>query len=158
MGSSSPKIKPKENKIIEEKIEESKNDETEEIEEINIIVEKSEKEKLEEQQKEEERRREEEERKKEELKRSILQKIKEEEIIIKIKFTNEEFTNYIVKFFEEFIQIFNSLQKKNAFISLIFEFNKKYIYSFNNKDYPDIPLKQNFFEALKYSTLMIVCF
>ncbi len=157
MGSSSPKIKPKENKIIEEKIEESKNDETEEIEEINIIVEKSEKEKLEEQQKEEERRREEEERKKEELKRSILQKIKEEEIIIKIKFTNEEFTNYIVKFFEEFIQIFNSLQKKNAFISLIFEFNKKYIYSFNNKDYPDIPLKQNFFEALKYSTLMIVC-
>ena len=39
----------------------------------------------------------------------------------------------------------------------MFEFNKKYIYTFNYKEYPDIPIKSTFFEALKYSTLMIVC-
>ena len=39
----------------------------------------------------------------------------------------------------------------------MFEFNKKYIYTFNYKEYPDIPIKGSFFEALKYSTLMIVC-
>ena len=63
----------------------------------------------------------------------------EEENITKIKFTNEEFINYIIKFFDEFIQIFYSIPKKNLYISLVFEFNKTYIYSFNTKEYPDIP-------------------
>ena len=106
---------------------------------------------------EEQRKKEEEQRKKEEFKQSVLKKINDEEIIIKKKFTDEDFTNYIINFYEEFIQIYNSLQKKNSFIPLIFEFNKKYIYTFNNKDYPDIPLKASFFEILKYSTIIIVC-
>ena len=99
----------------------------------------------------------EEERKKEELKQSILRKIKREEIINKIKFSDEEFTNYIIKFFEEFIQLFYSLPKKNAFISLTCEFNKKYVYTFFSKEYPDNPLKNNFFEVFKYSTIIVVC-
>ena len=167
MGSSS--FKKAENKTIIKS--EEKTNEIEELEEINIVVEKSQSCILEEQKKEEQRkledkrkleeeelkRKEEEERKKEEFKQNALKKFKEEEIIIKIKITNEEFTNYIIKFFEEFIQIYNSLQKKNIFISLIFEFNKKYIYSFNNKEYPDIPIKNDFFEILKYSTIIVVC-
>ena len=99
----------------------------------------------------------EEERKKEELKQSILRKIKREEIINKIKFSDEEFTNYIIKFFEEFIQLFYSLPKKNAFISLTCEFNKKYVYTFFLKEYPDNPLRDNFFEVFKYSTIIVVC-
>jgi TFIIF-interacting CTD phosphatase-like protein len=156
MGSSSYKkneIKP------EEKTEESK-EEIENLDVINIIVEKSQTDLFEEQkrkQEEEQRKKEEEEKKKEELKQSILQKIKEEEIIIKISLTNEDFSNYIIKYVEDFIQIFNSLQKKNAFISLIFEFNKKYFYTFDNKDYPEIPLKSSFFEILKYSSIIVVC-
>ena len=172
MGSSSTKKKKQEeqDKAIEKKFEDSKNDATEDIEEINIIIDNSkngtiegqrkseeEQKKMEEEKRREEERIKEEERRKEEFKKTILRKIKEEEIIVKIKFTNEEYLNYIIKFFEEFIQIFYSLQKKNLFIPAVFEFNKKYIYSFNNKDYPDIPLKINFEEALKYSTLMIVC-
>ena len=99
----------------------------------------------------------EEERKKEELKQSILRKIKREEIINKIKFSDEEFTNYIIKFFEEFIQLFYSLPKKNAFISLTCEFNKKYVYTFFLIYYPDNPLRDNFFEVFKYSTIIVVC-
>ena len=163
MGSSSSK--KKQIQINEKKNE--KNEEVEDLEEINIIIEKSEETLLEEKKKEEERkleekrkeeeRRLEEERKKEELKQSIIKIINDEDIIVKIKFTNEEFTNYIIKFFDEFIQIYNSLQKKNSFISLVFEFNKKYFYSFNNKEYPEIPLKPNFFEILKYSAIIVVC-
>ena len=163
MGSSSSK--KKQIKINEKKNE--KNEDVEDLEEINIIIEKSEETLLEEKKKEEERkleekrkeeeRRLEEERKKEELKQNIIKIINDEDIIVKIKFTNEEFTNYIIKFFDEFIQIYNSLQKKNSFISLVFEFNKKYFYSFNNKEYPEIPLKPNFFEILKYSAIIVVC-
>ena len=172
MGSSSPKEKKID--IIEEKIKERKKDKNEDeiedtkgIEEINIIVDKSQtdllneeriKKEIEEKRKEEEeKKKEEEERKKEEFKQNVLKKIKQEEIIIKIKFTNEEFTNYIIKFFEEFIQVYNSIQKKNSFIPLISDFNKKYIYSFNNIDYPENPLKESFFEVLKYSTIIVVC-
>jgi len=99
----------------------------------------------------------EEERKKEEIKQSILRKIKREDIVIKIKFSEEEFTNFIIRFFEEFIQLYYSLPKKNAFISLTYEFNKKYVYTFFMKEYPDNPLKNNFFEAFKYSTIIVVC-
>ena len=156
MGSSSSKKKQQEKN---DNIEEQK-DGTEDLEEIKILDEQTQKDLLEKQKKKEEeekRKKEEEERKKEELKQSILQKIKEEEIIIKINITTEDFTNYIIKFFEDFIQIYNSLQKKNSFIALIFDFNKKYIYSFNNIDYPENPLKEDFFEILKYSTIIVVC-
>lgn len=88
---------------------------------------------------------------------NILQKINEEELIIKIKLSQEEFVNYIIKFFEEFIQIFYSLPKKNAFTALVLEFNKKYIYTFNLKEYPDIPIKNNFFDIFKFSTIVVVC-
>ena len=98
-----------------------------------------------------------EENKREELKQSILRKIMEEENIIKIKFTNEEFINYIIKFFDEFIQIFYCIPKKSSYISLIFEFNKIYIYSFNTKEYPDIPQRPLFFEVLKYTSIIVVC-
>ena len=159
MGSSSTKKKP--TKIIE--IKEEKKEEVEDLEEINIIVEKSQesiivdKKKEEERLEDEKRKKEEEERKKEELKQSILKIINDEDIIVKINLTTEEFTNYIIKFFDEFIQIYNSLQKKNSFIPLVFEFNKKYFYGFNNKEYPEIPLKSNFFQTLKYSSIIIVC-
>ena len=106
---------------------------------------------------EEEKKRIEEERKREEIKQSILRKIMEEENIIKIKFTNEEFINYIIKFFDEFIQIFYSIPKKSLYISLVFEFNKTYIYSFNTKTYPDIPQRSSFFEVLKYTSIIVVC-
>ena len=180
MGSSSSKEKDKKIKIIvkinakkQDNIKEEHKKDSEELKEINIIVDKSKSEELVEEERkkeeekkrneeekrkeEEERKRKEEERKKEEFKQSVLQIIKDEEKIIKIKFTNEEFTNYMIKFFEEFIQIYNSLQKKNSFISLIFEFNKKYIYSFNSIDYPEIQLKNSYFEILKYSTIIVVC-
>ena len=66
------------------------------------------------QKEEEERQRKiEEERKKEEMKQYILRKIREEETIIKIKFTNEEFLNYIIKFFEDFVQIFYFTEIRN---------------------------------------------
>ena len=113
--------------------------------------------KEEEEKKEAEKKRIEEERKREEIKQSILRKMMEEENITKIKFTNEEFINYIIKFFDEFIQIFYSIPKKNLYISLVFEFNKTYIYSFNTKEYPDIPQRPLFFEVLKYTSIMVVC-
>ena len=106
---------------------------------------------------EEENKRIEDERKREEIKQRILRKIREEENIIKIKFTNEEFINYIIKFFDEFIQIFYSIPKKSLYISLVLEFNKTYIYSFNTKEYPDIPQRSPFFEVLKYTSIIIVC-
>ena len=105
----------------------------------------------------EEKNRIEEENKREELKQSILRKIMEEENIIKLKFTIEEFINYIIKFFDDFIQIFYSIPKKSLYISLIFEFNKIYIYSFNTKEYPDIPQRPLFFEVLKYTSIVVVC-
>ena len=156
MGSSSSKSDKTE---ATSKKEEQK-DGTEKLEEINIIVEKSEEEVIEEKKKNEEEERlkkEEEERKREEFKQSVLQKINEDELIIKISLTSEEFTTYIIKFFEEFIQVYYSLQKKNSFIQLILQFNKKYIYTFNNIDYPENPLKEDFFEILKYSTIIVVC-
>ncbi len=142
-------------KLEKEKIEEKKKKEEEE----RKIKEEEEKRKLEEERKkiEEEIKKKEEERKKEELKQEILRQMMEEETIIKIKFTNEEFINYIIQFFEEFIQIFYSLPKKSLYISLIFEFNKTYIYSFDKKEYPDIPQRENFFEILKYTSVIVVC-
>ena len=142
-------------KLEKEKIEEKKKKEEEE----RKIKEEEEKRKLEEERKkiEEEIRRKEEERKKEELKQEILRHMMEEETIIKIKFTNEEFINYIIQFFEEFIQIFYSLPKKSLYISLVFEFNKIYIYSFNTKEYPDIPQRSSFFDVLKYTSIIVVC-
>ena len=91
------------------------------------------------------------------MKQYILRKIREEETIIKIKFTNEEFLNYIIKFFEDFVQIFYSIPKKSLYISLVFEFNKIYIYSFNTKEYPDIPQRSSFFDVLKYTSIIVVC-
>ena len=142
-------------KLEKEKIEEKKKKEEEE----RKIKEEEEKRKLEEERKkiEEETKRKEEERKKEEIKQEILRQMMEEETVIKIKFTNEEFINYIIQFFEEFIQIFYSLPKKGLYISLIFEFNKTYIYSFDKKEYPDIPQRENFFEILKYTSVIVVC-
>ena len=128
-----------------EKLEEKKKKEEEEEKERKKI------------QEEENKRIEEDNRKKEEMKQSILRQMMEEETIIKFKFTNEEFVNYIIKFFEEFIQIFYSIPKKSLYISLVSEFNKTYIYSFNTKEYPDIPQRQNFFEILKYTSVIVVC-
>ena len=142
----------------EEKIEEKEKQQKEKEEEERKRGEQ-EKKKIEEKIKreEEEKKRVEDERKKEEMKQSILRKIMEEENIIKIKFTNEEFINYIIKFFDEFIQIFYSIPKKSLYISLVFEFNKTYIYSFNTKEYPDIPQRSPFFEVLKYTSIIMVC-
>ena len=152
MGTTNSRPKPK--KILKKKVETK--DESVEIEEINIIDDVSEN--STEYQRRKEKKEQEEERKKEEIKQNVLRIIKKEEEIEKINFSNEEFTNYIIRFFEEFIQIFYSLPKKNVFISLVFEFNKKYVYSFFKKDYPDIPLKNSFFEIFKYSTIIVVCF
>ena len=150
----------KKSEEIEEKIEEEKEkkkekEKEEEEERKRREAQKEEEEKI--KRKEEEKRRIEEERKKEEIKQSILRKIMEEENIIKIKFTNEEFINYIIKFFDEFIQIFYSIPKKSLYISLVLEFNKTYIYSFNTKEYPDIPQRSSFFEVLKYTSIIMVC-
>ena len=148
----------KKSEEIEEKIEEEKEKKKEkekEEERKRREAQKEEEEKI--KRKEEEKRRIEEERKKEEIKQSILRKIMEEENIIKIKFTNEEFINYIIKFFDEFIQIFYSIPKKSLYISLVLEFNKTYIYSFNTKEYPDIPQRSSFFEVLKYTSIIMVC-
>ena len=153
MGSSGSKEKNKEQTNINNS---EQKDETEEIEEINLI-EKSEKESITEIKNQNDNIKEDV-HKKEELKQSILQKIKEEEMIYKIKFTNEEFLNYIIKFYEEFIQIFYSLPKKNLFTSLVIDFNKKYLFTFHNKEFPNIPIKENFFEIFKYSSIIIVCF
>ena len=149
MGSSGSKNKHKKESNINEE-EEGKDVET-------TSEEKKQQNSDEDKEKNEQERIKEEERKKEELKQSILRKIKREEIINKIKFSDEEFTNYIIKFFEEFIQLFYSLPKKNAFISLTCEFNKKYVYTFFLKEYPDNPLRDNFFEVFKYSTIIVVC-
>ena len=149
MGSSGSKNKQKK--------ESNKNEEEKGKDEETTSEEKKQQNSDEDKEKNEEERIKEEERKKEELKQSILRKIKREEIINKIKFSDEEFTNYIIKFFEEFIQLFYSLPKKNAFISLTCEFNKKYVYTFFLKEYPDNPLRDNFFEVFKYSTIIVVC-
>jgi len=129
MGTTNSRPKPK--KILKKKVETK--DESVEIEEINIIDDVSENSTEYQRRKEEEEQ--EEERKKEEIKQNVLRIIKKEEEIEKINFSNEEFTNYIIRFFEEFIQIFYSLPKKNVFISLVFEFNKKYVYSFFKKEF-----------------------
>ena len=149
MGSSASKNKPKK---VSNKSEEEEGKDVETTSE-----EKKQQNSDEDKKKNEQERIKEEERRKEEVKQSILRKIKREEIINKIKFSDEEFTNYIIKFFEEFIQLFYSLPKKNAFISLTCEFNKKYIYTFFSKEYPDNPLRSNFFEVFKYSTIIVVC-
>ena len=140
---------------LSEEEEDEKEKEKEEEERKRKEAQKAEEEKI--KREEEEKKRIEEERKKEEMKQSILRKIMEEENIIKIKFTNEEFINYIIKFFDEFIQIYYSIPKKSLYISLVFEFNKIYIYSFNTKEYPDIPQRPLFFEVLKYTSIIVVC-
>ena len=137
-------------------VNEMRKDDADEIEEIKIIENKPEI-APEEEEKNQEERIKDEERKKKEMMQNILQKINEEELIIKIKLSQEEFVNYIIKFFEEFVQIFYSLPKKNAFTALVLEFNKKYIYTFNLKEYPDIPIKNNFFDIFKFSTIVVVC-
>ena len=178
MGSSSSKDKPKQKEIepIENQNEKNKpirkfQEQTHHKEKIEIKKseeelkkekeqreQEEERKRLQAQKEEEERQRKiEEERKKEEMKQYILRKIREEETIIKIKFTNEEFLNYIIKFFEDFVQIFYSIPKKSLYISLVFEFNKIYIYSFNTKEYPDIPQRSSFFDVLKYSSIIVVC-
>ena len=140
---------------LSEEEEDEKEKEKEEEERKRKEAQREEEEKI--KREEEEKKRIEEERKKEEMKQSILRKIMEEENIIKIKFTNEEFINYIIKFFDEFIQIYYSIPKKSLYISLVFEFNKIYIYSFNTKEYPDIPQRPLFFEVLKYTSIIVVC-
>ena len=178
MGSSSSKDKPKQKEIepIENQNEKNKpirkfQEQTHHKEKIEIKKseeelkkekeqreQEEERKRLQAQKEEEERQRKiEEERKKEEMKQYILRKIREEETIIKIKFTNEEFLNYIIKFFEDFVQIFYSIPKKSLYISLVFEFNKIYIYSFNTKEYPDIPQRSSFFDVLKYTSIIVVC-
>ena len=147
----------KEEKKEQEQEQERKMKEKEEEEERKRIEAQKEEEEKRRRKEEEEKKRIEEERKKEEIKQSILRKIMEEENIIKIKFTNEEFINYIIKFFDEFIQIYYSIPKKNLYISLVFEFNKIFFYSFNTKEYPDIPQRSSFFEVLKYSSIIVVC-
>ena len=143
----------------EEKKEKEEKEKEEKEEEERKRKEKEEKEEMENKKRkeEEESKRIEDERRREEIKQRILRKIREEENIIKIKFTNEEFINYIIKFFDEFIQIFYSIPKKSLYISLVFEFNKTYFYSFNTKEYPDIPQRSPFFEVLKYTSIIIVC-
>ena len=140
MGASTPNSKKK------KKIEERKDDSSY-IEEIKIIQDDS----------KDNSESEKEESKREEIKKHIIAIIKQEELVKKVCFSSEEFNNYIIRFFEDFIQIFYSLPKKNTFISLVLDFNKKYVYTFFNKEYPDIPIKDNFFEIFKYSTIIVVC-
>ena len=147
---------PNESEITKQEKEEEKKEEKEKEEKRIKENKKEEEEKI---KKEEEKKiiEEEDKKRKEQIKQSILRKIMEEDIVMKIKLSNEEFINYIIKFFDDLIQIFYSIPKKNLYISLVFDFNKIYFYSFNSKEYPDIPQRPLFFEVLKYTSIMVVC-
>ena len=147
---------PNESEITKQEKEEEKKEEKEKEEKR---IKENKKEEEEKKKKEEEKKiiEEEDKKRKEQIKQSILRKIMEEDIVMKIKLSNEEFINYIIKFFDDLIQIFYSIPKKNLYISLVFDFNKIYFYSFNSKEYPDIPQRPLFFEVLKYTSIMVVC-
>ena len=104
---------PNESEITKQEKEEEKKEEKEKEEKIiKLQNKKEEEEKI---KKEEEKKiiEEEDKKRKEQIKQSILRKIMEEDIVMKIKLSNEEFINYIIKFFDDLIQIFYSIPKKN---------------------------------------------
>ncbi len=71
-------------------------------------------------------------------KRQINNKLKDANNIINSRLYEKNSINqdenlnneYIIKFFEEFMNIINSISNKNLFISLLNSFNKKYLLNY----------------------------
>ena len=64
---------------------------------------------------------------------------------------------YIIKFFEEFINIINSITNKNLFISLLNSFNKKYLLNYSINTTLNKITDENFNSCLKYIFVIVSC-
>ena len=63
----------------------------------------------------------------------------------------------IIRFYEEFLDLSNSLPNKNLFNSLINNFNKKYLLNYSSNNSLNQIGDINFIEGLKYSFIIISC-
>ena len=74
--------------------------------------------------------------------------------------TNEDINKineFIIKFFEEFIALLNSMPNKNLFISLLNTFYKKYILNYSWNQLLTKIVDDNFNNCLKYIFIIISC-
>ena len=74
--------------------------------------------------------------------------------------TNEDINKineFIIKFFEEFIALLNSMPNKNLFISLLNTFYKKYILNYSWNQLLNKIVDDNFNNCLKYIFIIIPC-
>ena len=74
--------------------------------------------------------------------------------------TNEDINKineFIIKFFEEFIALLNSMPNKNLFISLLNTFYKKYILNYSWNQLLTKIVDDNFNNCLKYIFIIIPC-
>ena len=72
-----------------------------------------------------------------------------------IKDINKDNLDTITKFYEEFIELSNSISNKNLFISLLNNFNKKYLLHYSTNTYINQIDDKKFIECLKYSFILI---
>ena len=71
---------------------------------------------------------------------------------------DENFNNeYIIKFFEEFMNIINSISNKNLFVSLLNSFNKKYLLNYIINTTLNKITDENFNNCLKYIFIIVSC-
>ena len=82
-------------------------------------------------------------------------KEKEEKIIL---YTEKESNNIITSFYDDIIEIILCFNSRKTFIALVKSINRKYLYNFNSKKFPNTRESQDFLESFKYSSIIIVCF
>ena len=98
-------------------------------------------------------------------KRQINNKLKDANNIINSRLYEKNSINqdenlnneYIIKFFEEFMNIINSISNKNLFISLLNSFNKKYLLNYSMNTTLNKITDENFNNCLKYIFIIISC-
>jgi len=98
-------------------------------------------------------------------KRQINNKLKDANNIINSRLYEKNSINqdenlnneYIIKFFEEFMNIINSISNKNLFISLLNSFNKKYLLNYSMNTTLNKITDENFNNCLKYIFIIVSC-
>ena len=68
-----------------------------------------------------------------------------------------KYNDYLIKFYEEFINVINSITNKNLFISLLNGLNKKYLLNYNINTSLNKITDDNFNSCLKHIFIIISC-
>ena len=72
--------------------------------------------------------------------------------------TTKESLKYIVKFYEDFIDITHAMLTRKTFIKLAKNFNENFLFNFNSKKFSDNQINQDFLKSFKFSSIIITCF